>query len=266
MQHSFALVVAMFATYLVGRRLLPRYAVLAALAAGVLVAALTHALHLSGVHLGLARPVFTVPAFSLQAAFGVALPLFVVTMASQNLPGVAVLRNDGYSRVPVSPLITWTGATNLALAPFGAFGLNLAAITAAICTGPQAHPDARKRYVAGVWTGLFYLAVGLLGATVGALLTALPIALVLGIAGIGLLGTIGSSLTSALLTDRWREAAVVTFLATASGLKLLGIGSAFWGLIAGLLTAVATGAIPLRRAAAPTPEPAAASPEPSKAP
>ncbi|MCU7728683.1 benzoate/H(+) symporter BenE family transporter [Actinoplanes sp. KI2] len=257
MQHSFALVVAMFATYLVCRRLLARYAVLAALAAGVLVAALTHTLHLTGVQLALAKPVFTVPAFSVPVAFGVALPLFVVTMASQNLPGVAVLRNDGYDRVPVSPLIGWTGATNLVLAPFGAFGLNLAAITAAICTGPQAHPDPRRRYLAGVWAGIFYLAIGLLGATVGSLLTALPTALVLGIAGIGLLGTISSSLTSALLTDRWREAAVVTFLATASGLKLLGIGSAFWGLIAGLLTAVATGAIPLRKAK-PAEEPAAA--------
>jgi benzoate membrane transport protein len=247
MQHSFALVITMFATYLVCRRLLPRYAVLAALAAGVLAAAVTHSLRLSGVHLAVASPVFTMPAFSVQAAVGVAVPLFVVTMASQNLPGVAVLRNDGYDRVPVSPLITWTGATNLVLAPFGAFGLNLAAITAAICTGPQAHPDPRRRYVAGVWAGIFYLAIGLLGATVGSLLTALPTALVLGIAGIGLLGTIGSSLTSALLTDRWREAAVVTFLATASGLKLLGIGSAFWGLIAGLLTAVATGAIRFRK-------------------
>jgi benzoate membrane transport protein len=266
MQHSPALVLAMFATYLLGRRLLTRYAVLAALAAGVLVAALTHSLHLTGVQLALAKPIFTVPAFSVQAAFGVALPLFVVTMASQNLPGVAVLRNDGYDRVPVSPLIAWTGATNLALAPFGAFGLNLAAITAAICTGPHAHPDPRKRYVAGVWAGIFYLAIGLLGATVASLLTALPTALVLGIAGIGLLGTIGSSLTSALLTDRWREAAVVTFLATASGLKLLGIGSAFWGLIAGLVTAVATGAIPFRMSAPPGPPvagPPVAGPPPS---
>jgi len=264
MQHSLALVLTMFATYLLCRRLLPRYAVLAALAAGVLVAALTHSLHLTGVHLALARPIFTVPAFSVPAAFGVALPLFVVTMASQNLPGVAVLRNDGYSQVPVSPLIAWTGATNLVLAPFGAFGLNLAAITAAICTGPQAHPDPRKRYVAGVWTGIFYLAIGLLGATVASLLTALPTALVLGIAGIGLLGTISSSLTSALLTDRWREAAVVTFLATASGLKLLGIGSAFWGLIAGLLTALATGAIQFRKAT-PTVDPTAGPPSPAPA-
>ncbi|WP_433293214.1 benzoate/H(+) symporter BenE family transporter [Actinoplanes sp. CA-030573] len=241
MQHAFALVATMFAVYLLCRRLLPRYAVLCALAAGVVVAALTGSLHLHGVRLAFAKPIFTEPSFSWPVVIGVALPLFVVTMASQNLPGVAVLRNDGYD-VPVSPLITWTGLTNFVLAPFGAFGLNLAAITAAICTGPQAHPDPRRRYVAGVWAGVFYLVIGALGATVGSLLTALPPALVLGIAGIGLLGTIGSSLTSALSQARWREAAVVTFLATASGIKLLGVGSAFWGLVAGLLTALATGA------------------------
>jgi benzoate membrane transport protein len=257
MQHSFALVFTMFATYLLCRRLLPRYAVLAALAAGVVVAALDRTLHLSGAHLAWAEPVFTAPSFSWQAVVGVALPLFVVTMASQNLPGVAVLRNDGY-QVPVSPLIAWTGATNLVLAPFGAFGLNLAAITAAICTGPHAHPDPRRRYLAGVWAGVFYLIMGALGATVASLLTALPAALVLGIAGLGLLGTIGSSLASALTEDRWREAAVVTFLATASGIKLLGVGSAFWGLVAGLLTAVATGAF--RRPATPAASAAPAAP------
>lgn len=251
MQDNFPLLGTMFAVYLLCRRLLPRYAVLLALTAGIVVAAALGDMHLSSVDLAWAEPVFTAPTFSLQAAIGVALPLFVVTMASQNLPGVAVLRNDGYD-VPVSPLITWTGLTNLVLAPFGAFGLNLAAITAAIATGPHAHPDPRRRYLAGVWVGIFYLAIGALGATVGSLLLALPAALVLGIAGIGLLGTIGSSLTSALTDPRWREAAVVTFLATASGLKLFGVGSAFWGLVAGLLTALATGAFTRRP---PTPEP-----------
>jgi len=237
MRTSFVLVFTMFAVYLVARRFLARFAVLVALAAGLTVAAIEGSLHLGRVELAWAKPVFVLPAFSWQAAIGVALPLFVVTMASQNLPGVAVLRNDGYTNVPISPLIGWTGAVNLVLAPFGAFGLNLAAITAAICTGPHAHPDPRKRYLAGVWAGVFYLVVGAFGATVGSLLTALPAALVLGIAGIGLLGTIGSSLTSAVSDPRWREAAVVTFLATASGVSLLGVGSAFWGLIAGLLTA-----------------------------
>jgi benzoate membrane transport protein len=235
------LILAMFATYLVCRLLLARYAVLAALAVGVTVAAVSGDIRPGEIRFGLPEPILTTPSFTWQAVIGVALPLFVVTMASQNLPGVAVLRNDGY-QIPVSPLITWTGAANLVLAPFGAFGLNLAAITAAICTGPQAHPDPRRRYLAGVWAGIFYLIVGLLGATVTSLLTALPVVLVLGIAGIGLLGTIGSSLTTAVRDDRWREAAVVTLLATASGVTLLGIGSAFWGLIAGLLTAAATGA------------------------
>jgi benzoate membrane transport protein len=243
MQNDLALIVAMFAVYLLCRRLLPRFAVLAALAAGVAVAAVEGSLRLGRVELARAEPVFTMPSFSWQATIGVALPLFIVTMASQNLPGVAVLRNDGYQRVPVSPLIAGTGAVNLLLAPFGAFGLNLAAITAAICTGPQAHPDPRRRYLAGVWAGIFYLVIGAFGAAVGSLLAALPPPLILGIAGIGLLGTIGSSLTTALTADRWREAAVVTFLATASGVHLLGIGSAFWGLLAGVATALATGAL-----------------------
>jgi benzoate membrane transport protein len=263
MQGDFALVFTMFAVYLVCRRLLPRYAVLAALVAGIAVASGLGDMHLASVDLAFAKPVLTVPSFSWQAAIGVAVPLFVVTMASQNLPGVAVLRNDGYD-VPVSPLITWTGVANFVLAPFGAFGLNLAAITAAICTGPQAHPDPRRRYLAGVWAGVFYLAIGALGATVGSLLMALPAPLILGIAGIGLLGTIGSSLTSALSDTRWREAAVVTFLATASGVKLLGVGSAFWGLIAGLLTAAATGAISRHRKAAAAPaETQAEAPDPT---
>lgn len=239
MRGSFVLVFSMFVVYLLGRRLVPRYAVIAALAAGALVAAGEGSLRLGRVHLAVAEPVFVMPEFSWQAAVSVGVPLFVVTMASQNLPGVAVLRNDGY-QVPVSPLIGWTGTTNMLLAPFGCFGLNLAAITAAICTGEEAHKDPTRRYLAGIWAGVFYLCVGVFGGMVGSLLTALPAALVLGIAGIGLLGTISTSLASALSDDGWREPAVVTFLATASGVTLLGIGSAFWGLLAGLLTAAAT--------------------------
>lgn len=240
MNGHFAVVFSMFAVYLLGRRLLPRYAVVAALAAGVAVAAVQGSLRPGRIRFAFAEPVFTAPAFSWQVIVSVALPLFVVTMASQNLPGVAVLRGDGYDRVPVSPLITWTGATNLLLAPFGCFGLNLAAITAAICTGREAHEDPDRRYLAGVWAGVFYLGVGVFGGTVGSLLTALPTALILGIAGLGLLGTIGNSLASALSDESAREAAVITFLATASGVSLLGVGSAFWGLLAGALTVAVT--------------------------
>ncbi|MGQ4266906.1 benzoate/H(+) symporter BenE family transporter [Nocardiopsis changdeensis] len=235
MEGDLAVVAAMFAVYLAARRWAPRYAVPAALVAGGAVAALGGTLDLSGVVPRLAVPVPVVPEFSWQVLVSVGVPLFVVTMASQNLPGVAVLRNDGY-RVPVSPLIGWTGATNLVLAPFGCFGMNLAAITAAICTGPQAHPDRERRFLAGVWAGVFYLVVGVFGATVAALLVALPPTLIAAIAGLGLLGTIGGSLSSALSDERSREAALVTFLATASGVTFLGIGSAFWGLVAGTVT------------------------------
>ncbi|WP_030257446.1 benzoate/H(+) symporter BenE family transporter [Streptomyces violens] len=237
MHSSFAVAFPMFVAYLLGRRLLPRYAVLLALAAGIVATVFTGGWHAERVRLSVATPVFVTPEFDWKVLISVGLPLFVVTMASQNLPGVAVLRGAGYD-VPVSPLMTWTGAANLLLAPFGAYGLNLAAITAAICTSEEAHPDRRKRYVAAVWSGIFYLCVGVLGATVASLLDAMPHALVLGIAGIGLLATVTSSLATALSDTASREAAVVTFLATASGVTLLGIGSAFWGLLAGVLTSV----------------------------
>ncbi|MGW2658876.1 benzoate/H(+) symporter BenE family transporter [Streptomyces sp. NPDC001478] len=265
MHGSFAVAFPMFTAYLLARRLLPRYAVLVALAAGVAATVFTGGWKLGTVRLALATPVFTAPEFDWKVLVSVGAPLFVVTMASQNLPGVAVLRGSGYD-VPVSPLMTWTGAANAVLAPFGAFGLNLAAITAAICTGEEAHPDRDRRFLAAVWAGVFYLCVGLLGATVASLLAAMPHELVLAIAGIGLLATIEASLVSALSDPSSREAAVVTFLATASGVTLLGIGSAFWGLLAGLVTTlVATAGRPHRtgRATAPGPVP---DPVPDRAP
>ncbi|MER6983210.1 benzoate/H(+) symporter BenE family transporter, partial [Streptomyces carpinensis] len=237
MHESFAVAFPVFALFLLGRRFVPRYAVLVALAGGVLATVLTGGWRLDRLRISLASPVFVAPDFDWKVLVSVGVPLFVVTMASQNLPGVAVLRSSGYD-VPVSPLMTWTGAINVLLAPFGAFGLNLAAITAAICTGEEAHPDRNKRYVAAVWAGIFYLCVGVFGATVASLLTAMPQALVLATAGVGLLATIENSLATALSDKTSREAAVVTFLATASGVTLLGIGSAFWGLLAGALTSV----------------------------
>ncbi|MBC2867127.1 benzoate/H(+) symporter BenE family transporter [Streptomyces mexicanus] len=235
MHGSFAIAFPVFALYLLARRIVPRYAVLVAIAAGVLASALTGGWHLDKLHVSLATPVLVTPEFDGKTLISVGVPLFVVTMASQNLPGVAVLRGAGYG-VPVSPLLTWTGAVNAVLAPFGAFGLNLSSITAAICTGEEAHPDRDKRYAAAVWAGIFYLCVGVFGATVASLLTAMPHALVLAMAGVGLLATIENSLATALSDPASRQAAVVTFLATASGVSLLGIGSAFWGLLAGVLT------------------------------
>jgi benzoate membrane transport protein len=156
-------------------------------------------------------------------------------MASQNVPGVAVIRASGYT-VPISPIIGWTGLANLALAPFGGFTLNLAAITAAICMGREAHEDPRRRYVAAMAAGFFYAVVGVFGATVVALLAAFPAELVAAIAGLALLSTIGNGLALAVAGENQREPALVTFLVTASGIALAGVGSAFWGLAAGAVT------------------------------
>ncbi|MGG6241009.1 benzoate/H(+) symporter BenE family transporter [Nodosilinea sp. AN01ver1] len=235
MQTQFAMTFAMFCVYLWMRRTSPRYAVVGALAVGIAIAALQRQIQFDTVSLQLARPVFTGPQFSLGALIGVALPLFVVTMASQNVPGVAVLRASGYGSVPISPVIGWTGAATVLLAPFGGFAINLAAITAAICMGREAHEDPDKRYVAAIASGFFYLLLGLFGATVTAVFAAFPPELVLAIAGLALLGTIGNGLFTALKEERDREPALITFLVTASGVTLLGIGSAFWGLIAGAM-------------------------------
>jgi benzoate membrane transport protein len=237
MSTRFALAFGMFCAYLFARRLIPRYAVIAALVVGMAVALGQGLLHAETVRLALATPQWVTPRFSPGALIGVALPLFVVTMVSQNVPGVAVIRASGYA-VPISPLIGWTGLTNLLLAPFGGFTLNLAAITAAICMGREAHEDPRRRYVAAVAAGLFYAIVGLFGATVVSLFTACPAELVAAIAGLALFATIGNGLAAAVGDANQREPALVTFLVTASGLTLVGVGSAFWGLVAGIMTLV----------------------------
>jgi len=228
------LAIGMLLAYLVARRLSPRYAVVTALAAGVLIAGVSGLLHLDGLGLALAMPVWTTPEFSLPALVGIAVPLFIVTMASQNVPGIAVLKASGYEP-PVSSLVGWTGAVNLVMAPFGGFTLNLAAITAAICMGREAHPDPARRYHAAVWAGVFYFLIGVSGATVGAVFAAFPKELVMAIAGLALFGTIGNGLAAALGDESRREPALITFLVTASGVTLAGIGAAFWGLVAGAL-------------------------------
>ena len=227
-----ALVVLMLVVYLLARRLAPRYAVVLTLLAGMVQAALAGRMQWSALSLELARPVFTAPVFSFSAFVSIGLPLFIVTMASQNLPGVAVMRATGYP-MPVSRLITLTGLATLVLAPFGGYALNLSAITAAICMGPEAHEDPRRRYTAAVVSGVLYILVGLFAATVTGLLMAFPRELVLAIAGLALLGSIGGGLAQALAHEGEREAALITFLVTLSGVVLAGIGSAFWGVVAG---------------------------------
>ena len=233
-QTALPLVLAMLLVYLLSRRLLPRYAVMCTLLAGVTYAASQGLMHWEQVQWSLAMPQWTSPVFSWQACISLALPLCVVTMASQNLPGVAVIRSAGY-QMPISRLIGGTGVVNLLLAPFGAFGLNLAAITAAICMGPEAHADSSKRYTAAVWCGLFYVLIGIFGAVVAGLLAAFPKELVMAIAGLALLGSIGGGLLVAMQQDSSREPALITFLVTLSGVVIAGVGSAFWGVVAGSL-------------------------------
>ena len=241
------LVGSLFIAYLLGKRLLPRYAILLVLLLGIGLAWGLGLLHWQAVELAMAVPQFVRPEFSWAALVGVGIPLFVVTMASQNLPGVAVLRTSGYEQVPVSPLIAWTGLASLLLAPFGGFAINLAAITAAICAGPEAGQEPQRRYWAAVCAGACYLLIGLFGATVASLFAAFPQALILAIAGLALLVTLSNSLAGALQDVRQREPALITFLVTASGLSLLGVGSAFWGLVAGgLASAVFNGQLKRR--------------------
>ncbi|QNP58694.1 benzoate/H(+) symporter BenE family transporter [Paenacidovorax monticola] len=233
-QTALPLVLLMLGGYLVARRVVPRYAVVVTLALAIAFVALRGEMRWSSVQFELAMPVFTAPQFSLSALVSLALPLFVVTMASQNLPGVAVMRATGYD-LPVSRLVTMTGLATLVLAPFGAFALNFSAITAAICMGPEAHEDRARRYTAAASCGLIYVVIGIFGAVITGLLTAFPKELVVAIAGLALLGTIGNGLAAALRDEAHREAALITFLVTLSGVVVAGVGSAFWGVVAGSL-------------------------------
>ena len=233
-QTALPLVLLMVGTYLVARRMAARYAVVVTLVVGILWVLMTGQMAWSMEPVRLAMPVFVAPQWSVSAIISLAIPLFVVTMASQNLPGMAVIRASGYE-LPVSRLITMTGWASLVLAPFGAFALNFSAITAAICMGPEAHEDRSKRYTAAASCGAIYIVIGLFGALVTGLLTSFPKELVVAIAGIALLSTIGNGLASALRDERHREPALITFLVTLSGITLMDIGSAFWGVVAGSL-------------------------------
>jgi benzoate membrane transport protein len=232
MENRLILVGCMFITYLLMKKMLPRYAIVIVLIFGLAICQLQGLLNFGDFKFVAVKPQFIIPTFSLQTLIGVGIPLFVVTMVSQNIPGIAVLRAAGY-QTPLSPLISWTGLATLVLAPLGGYAFNLAAITAAICTGEEAHEDPQKRYLATLSAGFFYLLLGLSGAAVVGLFNAFPTEFVLAMAGLALIGTIANSLTTAVTEAKTREAAIITFLVTASGMTIFEIGSAFWGLVAG---------------------------------
>lgn len=250
-----AMVMAMFITYLVVRRLSPRYAVMAVLLVGCLFAAGSGQLQASALVIGFATPEWVTPVFTWHGLFNIALPLVMVALTGQFVPGVAVLRNAGYP-TPASPLITASGLGSLLLAPFGCHGLTLAAITAAICTSREAHEDPARRYVSGVVGGVFYLLLGVFGATLVSVFSALPKELIAALAGLALFGAIATALSGSMAVPEDREAALITFLVTASGMSFLGLSAAFWGLIFGIVAhLLLTARHSARRGAAPEPNP-----------
>ncbi|MBD2812620.1 benzoate/H(+) symporter BenE family transporter [Xenorhabdus sp. Vera] len=227
------LVITLVISYAILKRFTSRFAVVGILIIGMTILIFQNKADFSVVHLSFATPVFEMPQFSLHSLLGVALPLFVITLTGQYMPGMLVLRNDGF-KTSANPILITTGLGSLIMAPFGAHAFNIAAITAAICTGKDAHENPHKRYIAGLVCGVFYILVGIFGVTLATLFMILPKAFITTLAGLALLGTIGGSLANSMSDIRTRETALITFLATAANVTLLGVGGAFWGLIAGL--------------------------------
>ncbi|MBM6444852.1 MULTISPECIES: benzoate/H(+) symporter BenE family transporter [Pseudomonas] len=243
-----ALVALLIAAYVVLKRFTARYAVVGILLLGLAFLLTQGRVDLSGLELQFAAPVFTRPEFSINALLSVALPLFLITLTGQYMPGMLVLRNDGFS-TSANPVLTVTGLGSLLMAPFGSHAFNVAAITAAICTGKEASEDPSRRWIAGVAAGVFYVLVGIFGVTLAAVFMALPATFITTLAGLALLGTIGASLASAMAEVKSREASLITFLASAANITLLGIGGAFWGLLIGLAAYVLlNGRLPRREA------------------
>lgn len=243
------LVGLLIVAYVVLKRFTARYAVVGILVLGLVFLFAQGRVDLSGLQLQFAAPVFTMPEFSLNALLSVALPLFLITLTGQYMPGMLVLRNDGF-KTSANPIVTVTGLGSLIMAPFGSHAFNVAAITAAICTGKEAHEDPSKRWIAGIAAGVFYVLVGIFGVTLAAVFMAFPATFITTLAGLALLGTIGGSLAGAMADVKSREAALITFLASAAKISLLGIGGAFWGLVIGLIAyMVLNGRLPRREPA-----------------
>lgn len=228
------LVLAMFASYLVFKRLSPRYAILSVLIVGCTVAASLGQVQVGALTLALAEPHFTAPQWSWHAIVNIGLPLALVSLSGQYVPGMAVMRSAGYD-TPARPILAVTAIGSVLLAPFGSHGFNLAAITAAICTGREAHEQPNKRYIAGIACGLFYILMGTFGATLASVFAALPRELIAALAGLALFGAIMTGLAGAMTDEKQREPAMIAFLVTASGMSFLGLAAAFWGLIFGLV-------------------------------
>lgn len=226
-------VFAMLAAYLISKRLWPRYAIVIVALTGFAVAFAMGTTHLQALGLELARPVFVVPQFNIGVFLSFTVPLVLVSLTGQYLPGMAVLQLAGY-RVPSRAVVAGTGLASLLTACFGGITIVLAAITAALCTGRDAHADPGKRYIAGIANGVFYLVGGAFAGTIVQVFAAFPSALIAALAGLALIGAIVSNIRILVSEDAYVEPSVITFLATASGMTLFGLGAAFWGVVFGM--------------------------------
>ncbi|WP_120430079.1 benzoate/H(+) symporter BenE family transporter [Acinetobacter baylyi] len=237
MQDHWQFIISLLAVYIVSKRLWPRYCIVITVIAGVMICPFFMEFHPPTLHWELAKPEWITPHFTGSAILGLALPLFVINMASQYLPGIAMIKSYGYNP-NVNQLIGWTGATQTLLAPFGCYTVNIAAISAAVSLDDQVHPDPAKRYIAGISCGFFYILMGLFAATLTSLLMSFPSLFIVALAGIALFGTISHNIAIAFQEPTDREAALLTFLCSASGIQFFGIGSAFWGLIVGVIVSM----------------------------
>lgn len=233
-QQEFALVILMLLSYLFTKPVLKNYTIPMVFLIGIIFSWQQGLFIDQTIELSIAKPVWISPDFTLNAFISISIPLFIVTMTSQNVPGIATLQAAGFNP-PVSPSLVVTGLATTLLGAMGGFSYNLAAITAAICCTPEVDSNKNTRYIAGITTGIFYLIIGLFGATVVSLFLVAPKALLITIAGLALLNTLANSLNSALSVEQEREAALLTLLVTVSGVSFFAIGSAFWGLLLGMI-------------------------------
>ncbi len=224
----------MFAGFLLAKNTMPRYAMLVLLILGVACAIGVEGTVININELSIAQPVWVTPGLDLGAILNLSIPLYIITMLSQNLPGIAMMKSYQYD-TPVKPILMGTGITNILSAPFGGFSVNLAAISAAICMTPEVDSDKTQRYRAVLWAGVFYLIAGVFATTVVAVFLSLPDEVTKILAGFALLGTLMMCLQSAFHDEGYRESALFTFLITLSGISFLGVSATLWGLLVGMM-------------------------------
>ncbi|MHA3053541.1 benzoate/H(+) symporter BenE family transporter [Acinetobacter sp. ANC 4640] len=237
LEQSWAFILTLLAIYLLAKRLWPRYCIVLTVVAAMILCPVFMPFQFPHLSWSLAKPVWISPEFSAATILGLALPLFIINMSSQFLPGIGMIKSYGY-QPHTNSLVGWIGISQTLLAPFGAFSVCLAAISAAVSLDDQVHPDPKRRYIAGMSCGLFYILIGLFATTLTGLLMAFPKIFIVALAGIALLGTISHNIAIAFKEPQDREPALLTFLMSASGVQFFGIGSAFWGLLLGIVVAI----------------------------